>query len=219
MNLNQSDSGNREARHEIQTSGKDWHLFKKPNKAMNIAVWNTTKLHESHHFNRGTGIILVVYNRLKRWVGWAKNWAKNLKMVLKFVEWQIKAKNNLAKTVIQSIRWLFKFWRTSVLLWEHWYPCFGLLVLDFKVTVDPLACMLCRLCAMDSSDSPLVQHLLTSWQPGKKPTYLFDDSSIIVKSTSIKTDISFWSPRSFLWPLCRRILQSGSNESRRMSEM
>ena len=46
-----------------------------------------------------------------------------------------------------------------------WYPCFGLLVtyaLDFKSRMDPIACMLCRLCTEDSLDSPLVQHLLTS---------------------------------------------------------
>ena len=54
--------------------------------------------------------------------------------------------------------------RTSVLF----YTCFGLLVtsaLDIKVRVDPLACVLCCLHIMESSDSPLVRHLLTSWQP------------------------------------------------------
>ena len=34
--------------------------------------------------------------------------------------------------------------------------------LGFKSRVDSLACMLHHLCAMDSSDSPLVQHLPTS---------------------------------------------------------
>ena len=34
--------------------------------------------------------------------------------------------------------------------------------LGFKSRVDSLACMLNNLCAMDSSDSPLVQHLPTS---------------------------------------------------------
>ena len=45
---------------------------------------------------------------------------------------------------------------------------FGLLVMSaqsFKARLDPLACMLHHLCATGSSDSPLVQHLLTSWQP------------------------------------------------------
>ena len=49
----------------------------------------------------------------------------------------------------------------SLLCWA----CFGLLVtsfLGFKARVDPLACMLCCLCTTESSDSPLVQHLLTS---------------------------------------------------------
>ena len=44
--------------------------------------------------------------------------------------------------------------------------CFGLLVtfaIGFKARVDPLACMLCCLHATESSDSPLVWHLLTSW--------------------------------------------------------
>ena len=32
-------------------------------------------------------------------------------------------------------------------------------------SVDPLACLLCHSHATESSDSPLVQHLLISWQP------------------------------------------------------
>ena len=47
-------------------------------------------------------------------------------------------------------------------LWGH---CFALLVtsvLGFKARLDFLACTLCCLCATDSSDSPLVQHLMTS---------------------------------------------------------
>ena len=51
-------------------------------------------------------------------------------------------------------------------------PLFWLLVtfaLDFKSRVDPLTCVLFCLISMDSSDSPLVQDLLTSrwsaWQP------------------------------------------------------
>ena len=44
------------------------------------------------------------------------------------------------------------------------YPDYGLLVtsaLGFKARVDSLACVLPRLRTMDSSDSPLVLHLLT----------------------------------------------------------
>ena len=40
-----------------------------------------------------------------------------------------------------KIEWAANFWRTSVLLCDHWYPCFGLLVtstLAFKAKVDPL---------------------------------------------------------------------------------
>ena len=49
-----------------------------------------------------------------------------------------------------------------------YHPCFGLLVtssLGFKARLDSLACVLCRLPAIFSSDSPLMRHLLTSWQP------------------------------------------------------
>ena len=35
--------------------------------------------------------------------------------------------------------------------------------LDFKARVDSLTSVLCCLCATESSDSPLVQYLLTSW--------------------------------------------------------
>ena len=48
----------------------------------------------------------------------------------------------------------------------HWYPCHGLLAmsaLGFKAWMDFLACMLSCLCTTDSSDSPLVWHLLTVW--------------------------------------------------------
>ena len=50
----------------------------------------------------------------------------------------------------------------------HRYSYFGLLMtsaLGSKARVDSLACMLCRPRATDSTDSSLVQHLLTSWRP------------------------------------------------------
>ena len=49
--------------------------------------------------------------------------------------------------------------------------CFGLLVtstLSFKTRVDPLVCVFH--CLHVSSDSPLVWHLLTSWQPAWQPS-------------------------------------------------
>ena len=61
----------------------------------------------------------------------------------------------------QLFCFFLNFCRTQVLLWGHWY-CVGLLVtsaLGFKARVDSLACMLPRLCTMNSSDSPLVRHL------------------------------------------------------------
>ena len=36
--------------------------------------------------------------------------------------------------------------------------------------MDPLTCLLHHLCAMNSSDSPLVRHLLTSWRPAWWPS-------------------------------------------------
>ena len=50
--------------------------------------------------------------------------------------------------------WRSNFWRTWVLLWSHWHPCFALLVTSVL-------------------DSSLVRHLLTfsSWQLTPLPTY------------------------------------------------
>ena len=60
-------------------------------------------------------------------------------------------------------------------LWGHWYHSFGLLVtsaMGFKARVCSIVCMLHCLHAMNSSDSPLAQHLLTSWQPAWQPSLL-----------------------------------------------
>ena len=58
------------------------------------------------------------------------------------------------------------FWRTLVLFVGPLIPLsFELLVmsaLGFKARVASLGCMLHRLLTIDSSDSPLVRHLLTS---------------------------------------------------------
>ena len=50
---------------------------------------------------------------------------------------------------------------TDTLFWNSGDICLG-----FKVRVDLFACMLHYLHAMDFSDSPLVQHLLTCWWTG-----------------------------------------------------
>ena len=42
-------------------------------------------------------------------------------------------------------------------------------VLGFKARVDPLACMLHCLHATESSDSPLVCHLVNTWEPEWQP--------------------------------------------------
>ena len=67
---------------------------------------------------------------------------------------------------LQTRKFLCIFGGHQSFLWGHWYLYFGLLVtfaLDFKGKA--LTCILCHLCAMDSSDSPLVRHLFISWWP------------------------------------------------------
>ena len=73
-----------------------------------------------------------------------------------------------------TIFWKNFFEDMSPFLWGHWYPCVGLPVmsaLGFKARGGSLACMLPCLCTMDTSDSPLVWHLLTSWQPSWQPSH------------------------------------------------
>ena len=38
-------------------------------------------------------------------------------------------------------------------------------MLGFKARAEPLTYVLCHLCVVNSSDSPVVSHLLTSWLP------------------------------------------------------
>ena len=70
-------------------------------------------------------------------------------------------------------------------LWGHWFGLLMISVLVFKARGGPLACILPCLCAMDFLDSPLVWHLLTSWQPAWQPrlfwlTYLYMYSQVLV---------------------------------------
>ena len=65
------------------------------------------------------------------------------------------------------------FWRTHVLFWGHWYPCFGFLVmspLGFKARVgSALFAIFAEANVMYiPQDSPLVLHLPTSWQPARR---------------------------------------------------
>ena len=67
-----------------------------------------------------------------------------------------------------------KIWRTLVLFVGPLIPLFGLLMrsaLSFKARVNCFIYMLSHLCAMKSSDSPLVQHLLISWWPTWQPSH------------------------------------------------
>ena len=68
----------------------------------------------------------------------------------------------------RHVHFLFVFKIFEDLSWDHWITCFGLLVmsaLGFKARMDPITCVLRHLHAMESSDSPLVRHHLTSWRP------------------------------------------------------
>ena len=74
-----------------------------------------------------------------------------------------------------KIWWHFffqNFWRTWVLFVGPLIPLFwtsGDIYPGFQSQVGSLACMLPCLCTTDSWDSPLVQHLLTSWWPAWQP--------------------------------------------------
>ena len=110
-------------------------------------------------------------------------------------------------TVTWMSTFLKHFWRILVLLSGHWYPRFGLLMtfaLGFKARVDFLACMLHYLCAIESSDSPLVQQLLTSWQPAWQPRCSYQH---ICEQTRLKTGINCGCHCLKLWDrqteLCR----------------
>ena len=59
----------------------------------------------------------------------------------------------------------FNFGGHQYFLWDHWCPCFGLLVtspLGFKAKGDSFACKLYCLCTMDSSDVTSTDLLVAS---------------------------------------------------------
>ena len=53
----------------------------------------------------------------------------------------------------------------KIFLWGHWQSCSEDIYPGVQSQGSTLACVLCHLHAMDSSDSPLVRNLLTSWWP------------------------------------------------------
>ena len=79
------------------------------------------------------------------------------------------------------LNWVFLkiFGGHESFLWGHWYPYFGLLVtssLGFKARVGSALFKLSRGVGVRLQipwDSPLVWHLLTSWQPALQPSHLF----------------------------------------------
>ena len=96
--------------------------------------------------------------------------------------WPSQHKDEKESTVINETSTLcccffvfFNCWKTLVFLWRHCHLCFQLLtsVPVFQSKSGPLTCMHHRMCMMDSSYSPLVWHLLTSWWPAWKPSLYF----------------------------------------------
>ena len=88
--------------------------------------------------------------------------------IQKYIIFQVQTSDLMSLQKPFSFFFKKKFGGHQSFLWGHWYPCFGLLVtswLGFKARVGPLACMLCCLCFMDSSDSPLVN---TCWLLGNQ---------------------------------------------------
>ena len=84
--------------------------------------------------------------------------------------------NYMSKSVCCLDQFIFrsfflKIWK-DVLSVKLLVPCFGFLPYVSKPGESPTF-MHCHLCIMNSSGSPLVWHLLTSWQPTLLPT-LFD---------------------------------------------
>ena len=72
-------------------------------------------------------------------------------------------------TPVYFFKFFFKsFWRTHVLFWGPWYPCFGFLVtspLGFKARVGCLIRIAEANVMYVPRDPPLVLHLSTSWGP------------------------------------------------------
>ena len=76
--------------------------------------------------------------------------------------------NNICISEYHCLFFFVNFWRTSVIFVGLLIPLFwtsGDIWPGFQSQGGCLICMFPRLHPMDSSDSPLVQHLLTSWRP------------------------------------------------------
>ena len=108
--------------------------------------------------------------------------------IQKYIIFQVQTSDLMSLQKPFSFFFKKKFGGHQSFLWGHWYPCFGLLVtswLGFKARVGPLACMLCCLCFMDSSDSPLVN---TCWLLGNQ----HDGWAIFNPSPPIFVHVTVW---------------------------
>ena len=74
-----------------------------------------------------------------------------------------------------------------------------------SINVDPHACMLCCLHGTEHSDSPLVQHLLTSrwsaWQPSCCNTHTCEQALVGLETMIYRTAASQGDPRQMLYQL------------------
>ena len=77
----------------------------------------------------------------------------------------------ILQVITQRFFFLLSFWRTHVLFWGHWYPCFGFPVmspLGFKSRVDLPYSLFAEVNVMYIPwDPPLVLHLSTLWWPAR----------------------------------------------------
>ena len=97
--------------------------------------------------------------------------------------WTVPENTIQAATHIKPMRDLFKhFWRTWVLLWAYWYPCFGLLVmspLGFKARVGSALLALgrgvCVTCSLRFTSGATPADLLAASMAAKRvsSTYLW----------------------------------------------
>ena len=89
--------------------------------------------------------------------------------------------------------------------WGHWYPCSGLLVTFIWVGSLIHAwqkCMCCYVCYVCAWDSPLVQHLLTSWWPAWQLSHFLPctcEQTLVGFETGIVPRLTVWFQQFKAW--------------------
>ena len=100
------------------------------------------------------------------WPGWKAGLGLNCCVCIEYSTFCLISSQLISSSSIHTIlSFILIFGGHQSFLWGHWYPLIGLMVtsaLSFKARVDSFTCVLCYLYTTNSSDSPLVWHLLTS---------------------------------------------------------